>query len=123
MNRPRPTMTPEDLRGMREFFDSPEGKRVLGQIQASMEVQPLTERRGETFWRASPPGATPYPLEVELANETAMDATRVFPAPTPTAHRVSFWRPIIGSLIVILCTGAMAVALLRCILAAVGAHS
>ena len=84
-------MTPDDVRSLREFFDSPEGKRVLGQIQASMEVQPLTERRGDNFWRASPPGAAPYPLEVELTNETPLDALKPFPKPAESeaARRVS----------------------------------
>ena len=71
-------MTPDDMRSLREFFDSPEGRRVLGQIQASYEIKPITDSKLEAHWRRSPPGSLLYPPGCEVSNEIPLDASRTF---------------------------------------------
>lgn len=94
MSRPRPTMTPDDVRSLREFFDSAAGRAMLGQIQASMMPRPITSEAPEAFWRPSPPGSLPYPPDAEISNEIPLDASRTFRAPF-LARRVSPWPVII----------------------------
>lgn len=93
---PRPTMTPEDVKALREFFDSPDGKRVLGQIQSSYEARSITDTQPEAFWCPSPPGSSAYPLDAEMSNETPPDSSRMFrPIYEEQAPRVSYWPAII----------------------------
>lgn len=114
-------MTPDDVRSLREFFDSPEGKRVLGQIQASYEVRPITDQQPEAFWRPSPPGSLPYPPDAEVSNETPLDASRTFrPMFARQARQVSPWLFII---VVILSTAACATMIAWFVSAALKAHS
>ena len=121
MNRPRPTMTPEDVRSLREFFDSAAGKAMLGQIRAGYEVRPITDSRPEAFWRPSPPGSLPYPLDAEVSNEIPPDSSRTFrPAYAKQARRVSYWPLIIATMI---CTVACAGLLGWFVSAALKAHS
>lgn len=79
-------MTPDDVRKLREFFDSPAGKRMLGQIQAAHEVRPLTGYpREEHFWRDMDGNR----LEAEAASSEPLDPQRPFPRPMPLARPVS----------------------------------
>lgn len=102
-------MTPEDVKALREFFDSPGGKRVLGQIHAGYEVRPITDSQPEAFWRPSPPGSLPYPPDAEVSNEIPLDATRTFrPAYAQQARRVSYWPLIIATMIAtVTCAGLL----------------
>lgn len=77
---PRPTMTPEDQAKLREFFDSPAGRRMIGEMNRAFDVPPLTERRGENFWRDH---ATGQPLDMEATSMDPLDPSRPFPAPRP----------------------------------------
>lgn len=121
MQKPQPTMTADDVRSLREFFDSPEGKRVLGQIQAGYEVRPLTDSPPDAYWRPSPPGSLPYPPDAEVSNETALDASRTFrPMFARQARQVSPWPFII---VVILSTGCCATIIAWFVSAALKAHS
>lgn len=36
-------MTPEDVRKLREFFDSPAGRRMMGQINRAYDLRPITD--------------------------------------------------------------------------------
>lgn len=94
---------------MREFFDSPAGKIVLEQIKASYAVRPLTDIQPEAFWRPSPPGSLTYPLDAELSNDIAPDASRTFrPAHARQARRVSHWPLIIATMIsTVACAGLL----------------
>lgn len=91
---PRPTMTPEDVRHLREFFDSPAGAAVFDQINAGCEFRPLTERRGENFWRDSSGTPLPFPDDVEAANAVPPDFSRTF-RPVYLARPMSRWPLII----------------------------
>lgn len=95
MTPPRPTMSAEDVLNLRAFLDSPAGDAVMRQVRESYQVQPLTERRGENFWRDCATGE-PIPMDTEAACEDPLDPLRPFPTPRPpeTVARVVSLRPV-----------------------------
>ncbi len=86
-------MTPEDVRKLREFFDSPAGCSVLDQINAGYEAKPTAP---ECFWRDSSGNPLPFPDDTEVSSADPINPLRPFPAPVqaPEAHSMS-WRPVI----------------------------
>lgn len=93
MPPPRPTMSSEDVRELREFFDIPEGRRVLTRLGESYHPKALPERRGD-YWTPSPPGSTPFPLDCEAAGQEPVDPQRLFPSPPPEPP-TGFWHRLL----------------------------
>ena len=74
---PRPTMSAEDVKAVRDFFDSPAGKAMLGEIQKSFDVPPMSCDEPEVFWRDRDGNR----IEAEGACADPLDPSRPFPAP------------------------------------------
>lgn len=113
-------MTPEDMRKLREFFDSPAGRRMMGEMNRAFDVRPMSCDEPVAFWRDASTGER---LEVEAACVDPLDPLRAFPAPRPPkplARPVSPWPAIIAA---ILSTAAFAMLIAWYVSAALKAHS
>lgn len=104
-------MTAEDVRKLREFFDSPAGKRMLGEINKAFDVPPMSIDQPEAFWRDMDGNR----IEAEAYCADPLDPLRPFPAPRPTSppipvdHRVSPRFVIIAAILsTIACAGVIA---------------
>jgi hypothetical protein len=106
---PRPTMTDADKRALREFFASPHGLAVLGQVAQSMLSSELNralleEPEGENFWRDMDGNR----IEAEAASAEPLDPQRPFPRPMPLARPVSVnWFMLTAWLACVLLMGSL----------------
>lgn len=91
-------MTPEDMRKLREFFDSPAGRRMMGELNRAFDVPPMSLDEPEAFWRDKDGNR----IEAEGASAEPIDPLRPFPTPRPPeilARPVSPWPAIIAAII------------------------
>lgn len=121
MNKPRPTMTPEDIQSVRDFLNSPTGIAMVRKMHESYGPRPLIDTEQPNFWRASPKDALPFPdgVEDEASNAIPPDSSRTF-RPMFLARRVSYW-PII--IITILATTSCAIMIGWFVSAALEGHA